>query len=211
MTDLLWEIEGEEYGNCNCDYGCPCQFNALPTDNTCLAIATIKIDRGYHGDTQLDGLCFAFAVDFPNPIHEGNGTHQLYIDERASEEQRNALYRIATGQDTEPMATHFAVYHEMSSTRLDPVFLPIECEIDIESARARTRLGQIVESSCEPIRNPVTNDEHRAQIHLPNGFEYTTAEMASGATRATGDIPMELTASYAQLNKLHLGSSGVIR
>ena len=211
MSELLWEIEGQEFGNCNCDYGCPCQFNALPTDNTCRAVATIKIDRGYHGNTRLDGLNFAFAVDFPNPIHEGNGTHQVYIDETADEAQRDALYRIATGQDTDPMATHFAVYHEMSSTRLDPVYLPIDCEIDIASATASLTLGDIVNSRCEPILNPVTNEAHRAQIHLPNGFEYTNAEMASGTTSSTGDIPMELANSYGQLNKLHMGSAGVIR
>ena len=27
---IKWEIKGREFGNCNCDYGCPCQFNALP-------------------------------------------------------------------------------------------------------------------------------------------------------------------------------------
>jgi hypothetical protein len=211
MSELLWEIEGEEYGNCNCDYGCPCQFNALPTHGNCRAVGTVNIKRGHHGDTVLDGLRFGFAVDFPGAVHEGNGTHQLYIDERADPAQREAIRRIATGQDTEPMATHFAVYHEMSSQRLEPVYLPIDCEIDLAAARARTKLGDIVESNCEPIRNPITQEEHRAQIHLPNGFEYTTAEMASGSTRASGDMPMELTDSYAQLNKLHLGSAGVIR
>jgi hypothetical protein len=211
MTKLLWEIEGQEIGNCNCDYGCPCQFNALPTDNTCRAFNTLKIDRGYHGDTNLDGVVFAFAIDFPNPIHEGNGTHQVYLDEEASPAQRDAVYRIATGQDTEPMATHFAVYHEMSSNRLEPVVLPISCEIDIENATGRVVAGDIVEVNCEPIRNSVTNEVHRAQIHLPNGFEYTAAEMSSGTTRSTGDIPLELSGSYGQINKYHAGSAGLIR
>ena len=211
MSKLLWEIEGEEYGNCNCDYGCPCQFNALPTHGNCQAFAITKVDRGYHGDTSLDGLLFGFAVDFPKAVHEGNGTHQVYIDVSASQQQRDALLRIATGLDTDAMATHFAVYYEMSSNRLDPVFLPMSCEIDLESATAQSSVGDIVTSRCEPIRNPITDEEHRAQIHLPNGFEYITAEMASGGTRATGDIPLNLANSYAQLNKLHMGSAGLIR
>ncbi|MEH6589940.1 MAG: DUF1326 domain-containing protein [Halioglobus sp.] len=211
MTKLLWEIEGEEIGNCNCDYGCPCQFYALPTDNTCRALAAVRIDRGYHGDTNLDGVVFAFAIDFPNPIHEGNGTHQVYIDDKASAAQRDAVYRIATGQDTEPMATHFAVYYEMSSNRLEPVVLPISCEIDIENATGRVIAGDMAEVNCIPIRNQVTNEVHRAQIHLPNGFEYTTAEMSSGTTRSTGGIPLELTDSYGQLNKFHTSSAGFIR
>ena len=77
MSKPIWEIEGYEITNCSCDYGCPCQFNALPTDNTCRAVAFTKIDRGCHGETSLDGLMFGFSIDFPNPIHEGNDTHQL--------------------------------------------------------------------------------------------------------------------------------------
>ena len=31
MATISWELQGTEYGNCNCDYGCPCQFNGRPT------------------------------------------------------------------------------------------------------------------------------------------------------------------------------------
>ena len=36
-----WEIKGREFGNCNCDYSCPCQFNALPTHGHCHAISNL--------------------------------------------------------------------------------------------------------------------------------------------------------------------------
>ncbi len=43
-----WEAEGPEYAKCNCDYGCPCQSNALPTDGTCNAFAMMRTDmRNY--------------------------------------------------------------------------------------------------------------------------------------------------------------------
>ena len=211
MAKPIWEIEGYEITNCSCDYGCPCQFNALPTDNTCRAVSFTKIDRGHHGETSLDGLMFGFSIDFPNPIHEGNGTHQLYIDERANAEQRAALIRIGRGQDTEPMTTHFFLYHEMSSNRLEPVIMPMSIEIDLETATGRATVGDIIRSSWEPIRNPVTNDIHRAQIRLPAGVEYEVAEMASGSTHSSGDIPLELSGSYGQLSKLHMNSAGVVR
>ncbi|MFC1579241.1 DUF1326 domain-containing protein [Pseudomonadota bacterium] len=211
MSKPIWEIEGYEITNCSCDYGCPCQFNALPTDNTCRAVSFTKIDRGYHGETSLDGLMFGFSIDFPNPIHEGNGTHQLYIDERANTEQRAALIRIGRGQDTEPMTTHFFLYHEMSSNRLEPVILPMSVEIDLEGATGRATVGDIIRSSWEPIRNSVTNEIHRAQICLPEGIEYEVAEMASGSTQSSGDIPLELSGSYGQLSQLHMNSAGVVR
>ena len=109
------------------------------------------------------------------------------------------------------MATHFAVYHEMSSTRLEPVILPMTFELDLATATAKSSAGDVIQASFEPIRNPMTNEEHRAQIRLPNGFEFTVAEMASGTTRSTGDIPLDLSDSYGQLNELHLSSSGIVR
>jgi hypothetical protein len=63
-----WEIKGREFGNCNCDYGCPCQFNALPTH--CRGLAVFDIEQGFHGTTQLDGLRCAGIFRWPGPIHE---------------------------------------------------------------------------------------------------------------------------------------------
>ncbi len=51
-----WEIRGRELGNCNSSYGCPCQFNALPTYGHCRGLAVFEIDEGFHGTTRLDGL-----------------------------------------------------------------------------------------------------------------------------------------------------------
>jgi hypothetical protein len=49
MTDVKWMIKAREFVNCNCAYGCPCQFNALPTHGNCEAVAGMEIDQGYHG------------------------------------------------------------------------------------------------------------------------------------------------------------------
>lgn len=57
-----WEIKGREFGNCNCDYGCPCQFNALPTHGHCRGLAVFDIETGFHGATRLDGLRAAGIV-----------------------------------------------------------------------------------------------------------------------------------------------------
>ncbi|MCM3016194.1 DUF1326 domain-containing protein, partial [Bacillus subtilis] len=50
-----WEIQGTEMISCNCSYGCPCQFNALPTNGNCEAMGAISIDSGHYGDVVLDG------------------------------------------------------------------------------------------------------------------------------------------------------------
>ena len=55
MAHTDWMIRGPEIGSCNCAYGCPCQFNALPTDGTCRAAVGIQIDKGHYGKVKLDG------------------------------------------------------------------------------------------------------------------------------------------------------------
>ena len=69
----------------------------------------------------------------------------------------------------------------------------------------------LITSDAQPIRNPITGAEHRARINLPNGFEYTVAEMGSGTSKTEGLIELEFTDSYAQFNELHLTEAGVVR
>ena len=103
MAHTDWMIRGPEIASCNCSYGCPCQFNALPTDGTCRAAVGIQIDKGHYGKVKLDGLRLAATAAWPGPIHMGHGEIQPIVDERATPEQREALLKIMSGQDTEPL------------------------------------------------------------------------------------------------------------
>jgi hypothetical protein len=85
-----WEIKGQELANCNCSYGCPCQFNARPTDDTCEAAVGYEVQEGHYGEVSLDGLRAAAVYKWPGAVHEGNGEMQLIIDESTDEEQRRA-------------------------------------------------------------------------------------------------------------------------
>src|SRR4249919_3909993 len=100
MVDTNWTIHGREFSNCNCAYGCPCQFNGLPTHGHCRAVVGFQIHLGHHGATRLDGLKVAGMFIWPGPIHEGRGEAALIIDSRADAAQREALLRILSGQDT---------------------------------------------------------------------------------------------------------------
>ena len=211
MSYVDWEIKAREFANCNCAYGCPCQFNALPTDGTCRAAVGYQIDEGHFKDIRLDGLRAAGLYSWPGAVHQGNGTMQLIVDSGASEAQREALLTIMQGHETEPMATMWSVYTAMCSTILEPVSAPIDFEVDVDARTARLSIPGVVESSGEPIRNPVTGNIHRARIDLPHGFEYLLAEMGSGTTKATGDIKLDFEASYGQFAHIHLSPSGPVR
>ena len=206
-----WRIKGRELANCNCAYGCPCQFNALPTTGNCEAAVGYQFDEGHFGDVKLDGLRAAATYYWPGPVHEGNGKMQLIIDERADEAQRNALIAILQGEETEPMATVWAVYSAMCPNKLEPLTKPIEMEIDVDNRVGRIVVPGVFETTGEPIRNPVTGNIHRARIDLPHGFEYELAEIGSASTKATGEIKLNFENSYGQFAEIHLSNTGVVR
>ncbi|MBT4427305.1 MAG: DUF1326 domain-containing protein [Rhodospirillaceae bacterium] len=206
-----WRIKAREFANCNCDYGCPCQFNALPTHGTCEAAVGYQIDEGHFGDVKLDGVRAAAVYKWPGPVHGGDGEMQVIIDESASDAQRDAVFRILKGEETEPMTTVWSVYTTMSSKIHDPLFLPIDFEVDVENRTARLVVPGVIDGIGEPIRNPVTGNIHRARIDLPHGFEFELAEMGSGTTTTSGAIELSFEKSYGQFAEIHLGNKGVIR
>ncbi len=209
MTTIDWSIEGPHVANCNCDYGCPCQFAALPTDGTCKAVVGWRIDKGHFGETRLDGLFAVQTVAWPGPIHEGNGAMQLIIDERADEAQRAAIVAIMQGEGSEPGTSMLKIYRDMCSTWHEPVFAKIELSIDVESRSARLVVPGIVDTTVESLKNQVTGAEHRARIDQPYGKEFFIAEVASGTTTATGAVPLELAGSHAHLAQSHITSTGL--
>lgn len=208
MAYVDWRIRGPEILNCNCAWGCPCQFNALPTQGNCRAAAAMHIDEGHFGDVRLDGVNWAVLFAWPGAIHEGGGEALAVVDERADEEQRRAILTIVSGGETEPGATIFNVFATVIDTMHAPRFLPITFSADIERRTGSVRIDGLVQTMVEPIRNPVTGAEHRARVILPDGFEYREAEYASGATSAQGPVPLSWTTGHAHLAILDLSTTG---
>lgn len=204
-----WEIKGREFVNCNCAYGCPCQFNALPTYGDCKAIAVFEVDEGRHGDTKLDGLRFAMILAWPGAIHEGRGQAVPIVDERASPQQRAALLRIMSGEDTEPGATVFQVFSTTMDKVHEPVFAKVDFELDVDGRSARVKVPGLIEARGEPIVNPVSGEQHRARINMPSGFEYDVCEVGRGWTETEGALKMSLADSHGQFAALHMTESGV--
>lgn len=206
-----WYFKGMEFTNCNCDYSCPCQFNVLPTHGDCQAVMAYQIDEGRFGDVVLDGLRMIDLVKWPKAIHEGNGTMQVIIDARADEPQREALRKILHGEETEPGATVFSIFHSTMTNILEPVYKDIDLTIDVEARRGRIAVGDCVKTEGEPIRNPVTGDEHRIRIDLPNGFDFTLGEVASATSEVTGELPMNFENSFGLFAHIHTSNRGVVR
>lgn len=195
-----WRMAGEEVGSCNCAWGCPCQFNALPTHGRCEAFVAWEVRAGAYGDVGLDGVRFAQVYHWPGPIHEGNGTRQLLLDERCTPTQRKAVEAITGGGVG---GTYFEIFAAVCPNVLEPIVAPITLEVDRERRVAHIWVADLAETRCVPIRNPVTGEEHRVRIDLPNGFEYKQAEMGNTVhlrVRIGDRLAFEHRNTYAQLN-----------
>lgn len=206
-----WEIDALELANCNCAFGCPCQFNSLPTYGNCEAAIGVIIRKGFYGDVRLDGLKVAATAQWPGAIHHGNGTMQFIVDTGVSSAQRKALETIFSGGDTDDMATVFWVFNKMSPNQLETLVKPIDAEIDLERRIGHVRVPGVFDLEASPIRNPVTGAEHRARINLPHGFEYRQAEVARGTTTTSGAISLKKNVdTHAHICRLLMNGRGVI-
>jgi hypothetical protein len=207
-----WTLHGAEFSNCNCDWGCPCQFNAPTTHGFCEALTGGHITEGHFDDIRLDGLDYVLLYAWPGEIAEGNGREQVIISERADSAQREALRKILHGESTTPGATHFFVFASTMSELLETLYAPIDLSIDVAARTAKLTVPGVIEATGSPIIDPNSGEEFRARIDLPNGFEYSLAEMGTATSTVRGaGIDLQLANSYGQFNELHMNQDGVIR
>ena len=186
-----WHLSGKVLVACNCDWGCPCNFNARPTTGKCEGGWTWHVDEGTFDETRLDGLNFSVYVNWPGAIHEGNGEGILLIDERATGHQRAAIEVLLGGTVGGPWQVLGWTWPKVHG----PYQVPYDVVFD--GVTTRIRCGEHVEVECGPIRNPVTGAESYPGITLPQGIIIKRGEL--GATtrfRVSGGIEYDHSGQY---------------
>lgn len=93
-----WKLTGGYFEACNCDAACPCVFLGAPTEGDCTVLVAWHIEKGNFGSTALDGLNTALAAHSPGHMLQTKWKAALYLDERATAEQQDALIKIFSGQ-----------------------------------------------------------------------------------------------------------------
>lgn len=204
-----WRIDGKYVEYCSCDLGCPCESMADPTYGFCTGAVAFSIDRGHCDGVRLDGLKVVATFYFPRAIHHGHGVMQPIIDERATEAQRDALFYILSGAD-QKIGTMFQIFSMIVETIKDPLFVPITFEWDLERRRARIEVPNALHATSEPIRNPVTDHEHRMLTVLPDGWVFHEAESAAGFAKSTGAIKFDLHRRHSSLANIAWNPQGLV-
>ena len=169
-----WNFEAEYIQSCNCDFGCPCNFNALPTRGNCEALVAYRLRNGHFGKTKLDGTTFAWALWWPHAIHQGNGVSRLYFDTKTNAEQRAAVTEIASGKHGggifEVFPKTFAKVHPPRVTGIDFHYDGYDSWFTVDG------VGEV---HSEQIKNPVTGRSFAGKISLPGGIAFREAVVSN--------------------------------
>ena len=167
-----WNMTADYVETCNCDYGCPCNFNGFPTYGSCQALVLFHIRSGSYGDTRLDDLDFIAAEYWPKAIHEGNGIAQHFITNKANELQRHALVNIVSGQAKGDGP--FELFSGTFKYFLEPQF--VEIRINLNGKKSSFSVPDVMDVQTESFVNPVTGEEQDTRLQLPNGFIFKLAD-----------------------------------
>jgi hypothetical protein len=165
-----WNMEVEYIQSCNCDFGCPCNFNGRPTEGNCEALVGWRVRKGQFGGTKLDGATFAAALYWPGAIHEGKGTARPYFDPSVTSDQLKALGEILGGKVGGGV---FEIFPRTWSKVHPPKIVPIDWHYD--GYNSWFKVEGVGEVHSEHIKNPVTGDPFEGTIHLPRGIVFKDA------------------------------------
>ena len=152
-----WKLTGTYFEACSCDIACPCTFLSAPTKGECTAVAGWHVDNGNFAKVTLEGLNIALAVHAPGHMLEVKWRAALYFDNTASEDQKNALTQIFTGQ----VGGHMAKMVSFVSEVMGIVSVPIKYESN--GKQRRLKIGDVAEVEIEAIQ-----DEGGADVTINN-------------------------------------------
>ena len=167
-----WKLTGTYFEACNCDIACPCTFLSAPTTGECNAFAGWHIENGNFANVNLSGLNVALALHAPGHMLEVKWRVALYFDITASEEQKNALTQIYTGQ----VGGHLANLTPFIGEVLGISSVPIEYEAD--GKQRRLKIADVLEADIEAIQDQGGADVsiNNAPLGLAPGYPIVVAK-----------------------------------
>jgi len=179
-TTARWHLKGNGYEFCNCDFGCGCNFGGFPNskDGSCRAFVGLAIAQGKCGTVDLSGVRCAGVYAWPKAIHEGHGKVAFVVDPKTTDKQAEVLGQIFTGKLG-------GMPWELLGPTAEVVGL-VKAKITIEGKGRKStfRAEGVGEGRGDAFKNPVTGEEHLADVHLPDGFIWRKGQCGQGSFRA---------------------------
>ena len=204
-----WRMKGEYLKNCNCLQSCPCDTNGNPAPNSyCEGLVGMNIQDGKFEAVDLKGVKWVATVHWPGAIHQGNGDVEVFIDEKASQPQRDAMLQILSGKAG---GTFFEIVAAMAPNFKGVHFVPINWMFDKDKRQAHLSIPGFIETTTEPLKIIPTGEEQRVIVKMPNGFEYKEMEVAQAVTlKATGAIKFQWKGTHSSLAYVEQTNKGLV-
>jgi hypothetical protein len=173
-----YRIKADSVEACSCRHGCNCQFEGIPNEGMCDFIIGYDIRAGHVGNVSLDGVKVVVTAKYPKAIHEGNGHVVLYIDDKASEAQVDALVSVLSG-------LFGGMPWEALAGTIGKLEGPIRSPIEIRHAaeRSSVRVPGAIELQLTPIKDVVSGQDKEIHISYPQGgFFWNLGRVATTQT-----------------------------
>lgn len=185
MTDIpQWQLTGDWFDVCKCNVPCPCYFAQTPTFGDCEGTLVWHIREGRYGDVVLDELNVVGLGAFTGNVWQDpavKATVGMFLDDKADEQQREALQAIFGGQAGGWPAQFGELIGEVRGLE----FAPIEVEVADDLSSWRARIPGRVEAYAEALTGPTTLLGQRVQVHNPPGSEVGPGAVATQGVALT--------------------------
>jgi hypothetical protein len=120
-ASAIYQFQGTLLEACNCDVLCPCWIGEDPDNGTCSSVVAYHFDHGVIRGVDISGLTLANVVFIPGNVLAGNWKAHMFIDERASDEQVDAIVAAFSGQLGGPLADLAQLIGEVLAVTRAPV------------------------------------------------------------------------------------------
>ena len=192
---MAYNLEGDLLEVCNCKVLCPCWIGEDPDNGTCDTIVGYRIAKGTIDGTDVSGLSLVLAAHVPGNILQGNWKVAVYVDERASKQQEEALLKVWTGQAGGPVADLAKLVGQVLSVQRAPI------TFEVKQGQGTLKVGSTMEAVMSPFMGPgdqITTLNNSVFSTIPGSPAYVAkAAKYKRNTQSVGLRDMEMQGTNA--------------
>lgn len=193
---MAYQLEGSILEVCTCNVLCPCWVGEDPDPGTCDAAMAYHFDKGDINGVDVSGLTLGFVVHIPGNVLKGNWRAAVYVDEKSTEDQEEALLNVFTGKLGGPVADLAQLVGEVVSVERAPI------TYEVEGVKGTLKIGQVAEAEMEPYKGPT------GEVTTLNESIFTTIP---GAPAYVGKASSFRSRNQALGHNLHIENHNAIQ
>ena len=143
---MAYHLEGRLLEVCNCRVLCPCWIGEDPDNGTCDTIVAWHFDKGAIEGVDVAGCTIALIAHVPGNILQGNWKAAVYVGDKASKQQEEAILKVYTGKLGGPVGDLVKLVGEVVSVEKVPI------SFDVRGGKGTLKVGDAGYAELEPYQ-----------------------------------------------------------